>query len=81
MERREGFLVVMGIVKFRRACKRLPALETPDVMPVLALIESLEGLSRINMGEGYANRISNGSICSGSSLGDRLQRSESVHRL
>lgn len=56
---REGVRLVMQLVKFRRACKQLPALETPDYIAVVNairdMIESADRLCNVMM-EGYEER-------------------------
>lgn len=67
-------LLITG--RFRYGCKRLGPSETPDVMPVLALIESLDRLLNINViGEKvvYENHIIDSSIRSGSSVHDGMR--------
>lgn len=65
MERREGFLVVMGLVKFHRAMRKQPPEKAPHWLDlhiaVRALEETAERLCNVTRGiEGYADREAEG---------------------
>lgn len=62
----EGVWLVMRMVEFRRRSKR-ERFETPDMFPILGLLESLDSYRLKKQGEGYALDTGNMDLRSASS--------------
>lgn len=88
MERKEGFVVVMAIVKFRRGCKKLQPFEMPHWaalhLAVQGLEETAERLLNVTNGgtyEGNSHAMGVRSNCSRNAAYDGMQRGQGILRL